>query len=183
LSAPVTRQIPGYNSVIGVDNATIGRILLDNGYNTSWFGKDHNTPAFQASQSGPFNQWPTGMGFEYFYGFVGGDSNQWQPNLFRNTTQIYPFQGKPGWNLITGMADEAIDWMTRMALPNPFVIGRQRHLLEKRFKIEAKVTRHAKYVTFQLAEVAITRNLFAAIRDRIARLAIPPQIFVGRMPS
>ncbi|MBP6852305.1 MAG: arylsulfatase, partial [Rhodoferax sp.] len=112
---------PGYNSIIGVDNATIGRILLDNGYNTAWFGKDHNTPAFQASQSGPFNQWPTGMGFEYFYGFVGGDANQWEPNLFRNTTQIYPFQGKPPgtWNLITGMADEAIDWATRMHQTNP----------------------------------------------------------------
>ena len=110
---------PGYNSVIGVDNATIGRILLDNGYNTSWFGKDHNTPAFQASQSGPFSQWPIGMGFEYFFGFVGGDANQWQPNLFRNTTQIYPFAGKPDWNLITGMADDAIDWMTRMHQIDP----------------------------------------------------------------
>ena len=93
---------PGYNSIIGEDKATIGRILLDNGYATSWFGKDHNVPAFAASQVGPFNQWPTGMGFEYFYGFVGGDANQWQPNLFRNTTQIYPFEGKPEWNLITG---------------------------------------------------------------------------------
>ncbi|BBO34229.1 arylsulfatase [Lacipirellula parvula] len=110
---------PGYDSVIGVDNATIGRILLENGYNTSWFGKNHNTPAFQASQSGPFTQWPTGMGFEYFYGFVGGDANQWQPNLFRNTTQIYPFKGKKDWNLITGMADEAIDWMTRMHQIDP----------------------------------------------------------------
>ena len=91
---------PGYNSIIDRDKATIGRILLDNGYATSWFGKDHNTPAFAASQVGPFDQWPTGMGFEYFYGFVGGDANQWQPNLFRNTTQIYPFLGKePGtWN-------------------------------------------------------------------------------------
>jgi arylsulfatase A-like enzyme len=107
---------PGYNSIIGKDKATIGRILLDNGYNTSWFGKDHNTPAFTASQAGPFDQWPTGMGFEYFYGFVGGDANQWQPNLFRNTTQIYPFDGKPPgtWNLVTAMADDAIDYMTRM---------------------------------------------------------------------
>ena len=87
---------PGYNSVIARDKATIGRILLDNGYSTSWFGKDHNIPAFAASQVGPFDQWPIGMGFEYFYGFVGGDANQWQPNLFRNTTQIYPFQGKVG---------------------------------------------------------------------------------------
>lgn len=105
---------PGYNSIIAEDKATIGRILLDNGYATSWFGKDHNTPAFAASQVGPFNQWPTGMGFEYFYGFVGGDSNQWQPNLFRNTTQIYPFEGKPEWNLITGMADDAIDYLNRI---------------------------------------------------------------------
>jgi len=86
---------PGYDSVIGVDNATIGRILRDNGYATSWFGKDHNTPTYQASQAGPFTQWPTGLGFDYFYGFVGGDANQWQPNLFRNTTQIYPFNEHP----------------------------------------------------------------------------------------
>ena len=106
---------PGYNSVISKDKATIGRILLDNGYATAWFGKDHNTPAFDASQVGPFDQWPTGMGFEYFYGFVGGDANQWEPNLFRNTTQIYPFTGKEGkWNLITGMADDCIAYLHRI---------------------------------------------------------------------
>jgi arylsulfatase len=107
---------PGYNSIIGRDEATIGRILRDNGYSTSWFGKNHNVPAFQASQTGPFNQWPAGLGFEYFYGFIGGDANQWQPNLFRNSTQIYPFDGAaPGtWNLITAMADDAIDYMNRM---------------------------------------------------------------------
>ena len=110
---------PGYNSIIAKDKATIGRILLDNGYATSWFGKDHNTPAFAASQVGPFDQWPTGMGFEYFYGFVGGDANQWQPNLFRNTTQIYPFEGKPGWNLVTGMADDAIDYLNRINQIHP----------------------------------------------------------------
>ena len=110
---------PGYNSIIERDKATIGRMLKDNGYSTAWFGKDHNVPAFQASQVGPFDQWPIGMGFEYFYGFVGGDSNQWQPNLFRNTTQIYPFQGKPGWNLITGMADDAVDYISRMHQIDP----------------------------------------------------------------
>jgi arylsulfatase len=110
---------PGYNSIIAKDKATIGRILKDNGYATAWFGKDHNTPAFAASQVGPFDQWPTGMGFEYFYGFVGGDANQWEPNLFRNTTQIYPFQGKPNWNLVTGMADDAIDYMYRIHQIDP----------------------------------------------------------------
>jgi len=105
---------PGYNSIIPKDAASIGEILLENGYATSWFGKDHNTPAFEASQAGPFDQWPTGMGFEYFYGFVGGDTSQWEPNLFRNTTQIYPYVGHPGWNLTTAMADDAIDWMNRI---------------------------------------------------------------------
>jgi len=116
---------PGYNSIMTRDKATIGRILKDNGYRTSWFGKDHNTPEFQASQAGPFDQWPTGMGFDYFYGFVGGDANQWQPNLFRNTTAIYPYVGKPGWNLITAMADDAIEYLRRVTAINseqPFFV-------------------------------------------------------------
>jgi arylsulfatase A-like enzyme len=112
---------PGYNSIIAKDKATIGRILKENGFSTSWFGKNHNTPAFQASAIGPFDQWPIGMGFDYFYGFVGGDANQWQPNLFRNTTQIYPFEGKPPgtWNLVTAMADDAIDWLNRVNQVDP----------------------------------------------------------------
>jgi arylsulfatase len=111
---------PGYDSVITKDKATIGRILKDNGYRTAWFGKNHNTPEFQASQAGPFDQWPVGMGFEYFFGFMGGDTNQWEPgNLVRNTTPIYPFVGNPGWNLSTAMADEAIDYMNRMNALTP----------------------------------------------------------------
>jgi arylsulfatase A-like enzyme len=111
---------PGYNSVIPEDAATIGRILLDNGYATSWFGKDHNTPSYTTSQLGPFDQWPTGMGFEYFYGFIGGDTSQWQPgNLFRNTTPINPYIGKPGWNLTTAMADEAIHWLIQLNNTDP----------------------------------------------------------------
>ena len=111
---------PGYDSVITKDKATIGRILTDNGYHTAWFGKNHNTPEYQASQAGPFDQWPTGMGFEYFYGFMGGDTNQWEPgNLVRNTTPIYPYVGKPGWNLMTAMADDAIDYMNRINALSP----------------------------------------------------------------
>jgi arylsulfatase len=116
---------PGYDSIMTRDKVTIGKILKDNGYWTSWFGKDHNTPEFQASQAGPFDQWPVGMGFDYFYWFVGGDANQWQPNLFRNTTQIYPFYGNPGWNLITAMADDAIEYMDRITAINadqPFFV-------------------------------------------------------------
>src|SRR5215468_10255258 len=106
---------PGYNSIIPRSTATIGRILQENGYRTSWFGKNHNTPTFQATQAGPFDQWPVGMGFEYFYGFVGGETDQWQSgNLFRDTTAIYPFVGHPGWNLTTAMADEAIHWLNQL---------------------------------------------------------------------
>ncbi|MFG1286607.1 arylsulfatase [Xanthobacter versatilis] len=111
---------PGYDSIITKDKATIGRILKDNGYRTSWFGKNHNTPSFQAISTGPFDQWPTGMGFEYFYGFMGGDTSQWQPdNLARNTTYIYPFQGNPSFNLTTAMADEAIAYMNKINTLTP----------------------------------------------------------------
>ncbi|HYL60028.1 MAG TPA: arylsulfatase, partial [Candidatus Acidoferrales bacterium] len=105
---------PGYDSFIPKNTGTIGEILKRNGYSTSWFGKDHNTPAFLTSQAGPFDQWPVGMGFEYFYGFVGGDTSQWQPNLFRNTTAIYPYLGHPGWNLTTAMADDAIAYLNQL---------------------------------------------------------------------
>jgi len=103
---------PGYDSIIGPESATIGEILKENGYATSWFGKNHNTPSFQySSAAGPFEQWPSGMGFQYFYGFMGGETDQWEPYLFRDHTQIYPWVGKPGYNLITDMADEAIKYM------------------------------------------------------------------------
>jgi arylsulfatase A-like enzyme len=111
---------PGYDSIITKDKATIGKILKDNGYRTSWFGKNHNTPAFQATSIGPFDQWPIGMGFEYFYGFMGGDTSQWQPaNLARNTTYIYPFLGNPEFNLITEMADEAIAYLNQVNTLTP----------------------------------------------------------------
>ena len=110
---------PGYNSIIGPDNATIGRILKDNGYATSWFGKNHNTPDFQYSMAGPFDQWPSGMGFDYFYGFMGGETDQWTPYLFQNNRQIFPWVGKPGYNLITDMADEAIGYMQGLKAAAP----------------------------------------------------------------
>ena len=85
--AELSTGYPGYDSIIGPDNATIGEILKENGYATSWFGKNHNTPAFQySSAAGPFDQWPSGMGFQYFYGFMGGETDQWTPYLFRDHT-------------------------------------------------------------------------------------------------
>jgi arylsulfatase len=110
---------PGYDSVIGPQNATVARILTDNGYATSWFGKNHNTPSFLYSAGGPFDQWPTGLGFQYFYGFMGGESDQWTPYLFRNTTPVFPWVGQKGYNLITDMADDAIRYMKELDASTP----------------------------------------------------------------
>lgn len=102
---------PGYNSIIGPESATIGEILKEHGYATSWFGKNHNTPSYQYTTAGPYDQWPSGMGFDYFYGFMGGETDQWAPFLFRDHTQIYPWVGHPGYNLTTDMADEAMKYL------------------------------------------------------------------------
>lgn len=110
---------PGYDSIIEPNCATVGRILRDNGYATSWFGKEHNTPSYQYSKAGPFDQWPSGMGFEYFYGFMGGETDQWTPYLFENTTQIFPWIGKPGYNLTTDMADQAIKYLKELNAAAP----------------------------------------------------------------
>jgi arylsulfatase A-like enzyme len=116
---------PGYDSIIGPESATIGRILSENGYATSWFGKNHNTPSFQYSAAGPFDQWPSGMGFQYFYGFMGGETDQWTPYLFRDHTPVYPWIGRKDYNLITDMADDAIRYMKELnasAPEKPFLV-------------------------------------------------------------
>jgi len=116
---------PGYDSVISPEKASIGTILKGNGYATSWFGKNHNTPTYQYSVAGPYDQWPSGMGFDYFYGFMGGETDQWTPYLFRDHTQITPWVGKKGYNLTTDLADEAIKHMRDLnasAPDKPFMV-------------------------------------------------------------
>ena len=116
---------PGYDAIIGREDASIGEILKENGYATSWFGKNHNTPGYEQSLSGPFDQWPSGMGFEYFYGFMGGETDQWRPWLFRDHTQIFPWNENPGYNLTTAMADEAINHikgLNAVAPDQPFFV-------------------------------------------------------------
>jgi arylsulfatase A-like enzyme len=110
---------PGYDSIIGPENATVATILRDNGYATSWFGKDHNIPTYTYSVAGPFDQWPVGLGFQYFYGFLGGETDQWTPYLYRNTTPVEPYVGKPGYNLTTDLADDAIKYMKSMNAAAP----------------------------------------------------------------
>jgi arylsulfatase A-like enzyme len=114
---------PGYNSFMPQDAVTIGRILRDNGYNTAWFGKEHNIPNGQLSAAGPFNQWPTAQGFDYFFGFIGADTDQWHPQLFRGTSRLPDGDGKSV--LDKRMADDAINWIhnQKAAAPDkPFFI-------------------------------------------------------------
>src|SRR5262245_23529036 len=102
---------PGYNSLVPKSSGSVGEVLRENGYTTSWFGKMHNVPDWMSSRAGPFDLWPSGLGFEYFYGFIGGDSDQWHPALYENTTPIEPYLGKPDYILDVDLADQAIGWM------------------------------------------------------------------------
>ena len=101
-----------YNNMIPKSTATMGKIMKDNGYLTSWFGKNHNTPDWESSVAGPFDRWPTGMGFDYFFGFIGGETHQYHPVLFENTTAVEPNRGpEQGYHFMTDMTDRAINWM------------------------------------------------------------------------
>lgn len=102
---------PGYNSLMSKSNGTFAEILKQNGYNTSWYGKNHNVPDWQTSQAGPYDLWPTGLGFEYFYGFIGGDTSQWNPALFEGTKPIEPAADAKNYFFDLDMADHAINWI------------------------------------------------------------------------
>jgi arylsulfatase A-like enzyme len=103
---------PSYNNMIPKSTATVGAVLKGNGYATSWFGKNHNTPDWESSVAGPFDRWPTGMGFDYFYGFIGGETNQYYPVLFENTVAVEPNKSpEDGYHLVADMTDRAINWV------------------------------------------------------------------------
>lgn len=102
---------PGYDSLVSKSCGSVGQVLRGNAFNTSWFGKMHNVPDWMSSKAGPYDLWPTGLGFEYFYGFLGGDSDNWHPALYENIEPIEPYIGKPDYILNTDLADKAISWM------------------------------------------------------------------------
>jgi arylsulfatase A-like enzyme len=104
---------PGYNSLMSRSCGTIAEILTMLGYSTAWFGKNHNVPDWHTSAAGPFTYWPTGLGFDYFYGFLGGDTNQWFPAAFENTKPIEPYHGQKDYHFDKDMADKAITWLRK----------------------------------------------------------------------
>jgi arylsulfatase len=118
---------PGYTSVLPNNCSPLARTLKLNGYNTAQFGKCHEVPVWQTSPVGPFDAWPTGGGgFEYFYGFVGGEANQWYPTLYEGTTAVNPKKTpEEGYNLVDDMTDKAMKWIGQqkaLAPDKPFFV-------------------------------------------------------------
>ncbi|WP_036288092.1 arylsulfatase [Methylosinus sp. PW1] len=117
---------PGYNAHWPRSAASLARVLRDNGYSTAAFGKWHNTPYDEISPVGPFDRWPTGLGFEYFYGFLAGYDSQYAPRLYRNTTPADPPRaGEPGYHLTTDLVDDAVKWVhahEAVAPAKPFLL-------------------------------------------------------------
>ncbi len=116
---------PGYCSVLPNSMSPLAKTLKLNGYNTAQFGKCHEVPVWQTSQVGPFDQWPTGGGgFEYFYGFVGGEASQWYPALYEGTTPTEASKTpEEGYHLMEDMTDKAIGWINQqkgLAPDKPF---------------------------------------------------------------
>jgi arylsulfatase A-like enzyme len=108
----VATSAPGNNSLRPNTKAPLAETLKLNGYSTAQFGKCHEVPVWQASPMGPFDMWPTGSGFEYFYGFIGGEDNQWYPALYEGTTPVEPpTTPEEGYHLTEDLADHAINWV------------------------------------------------------------------------
>ncbi len=106
----IATSAPGYNSIIPRSCATIAETLKLNGYSTAHFGKCHEVPVWETSPIGPFDHWPTGSGFEKFYGFIGGETNQWFPEVYDGTTRVH-VSDDPNYHFMTDMTDRAIDWI------------------------------------------------------------------------
>jgi len=117
---------PGYNTVIPKSAATVAEVLKENGYSTSAYGKWHNTPMWEVTPAGPFDHWPTGLGFEHFYGFNQAADSQYYPRLFNDTTPVEPSKTpQEGYHFTTDITDNAINWLHQhdaVANDKPFFI-------------------------------------------------------------
>src|SRR4051812_28267558 len=110
---------PGYDALWPKEAACIAEILKGHHYSTAAFGKWHNTPDHELSASGPFDRWPVGKGFDYWYGFQGGESSQWHTPLFENTAPVEPPHDNPKWHFSEAMTDKAIGWIGQQKAAAP----------------------------------------------------------------
>jgi arylsulfatase len=121
----VATAFPGNTGIRPLTITPVAEVLRLNGYSTAAFGKYHETPPWEASVSGPYDRWPTQSGFDKFYGFIGGETNQWHPMVYDGTTRIFPNVDDPNYHFTTDMTDRAIAWMnTQQSLTpdKPFYI-------------------------------------------------------------
>ncbi len=118
----IANDFDGFSGTIPMSSATIAEVLKDYGYNTGAWGKWHNTPEEQITDKGPFEYWPTGYGFEYFYGFLAGEASQYEPTLVRNTTYVetpHSSGGHKYYHLTEDIADDAIKWLREQKAYSP----------------------------------------------------------------
>jgi arylsulfatase len=108
----------GYTGILPKSAGTVAEVLRQYGYATAWFGKNHNTPDWETSQVGPFDRWPSGYGFEYFYGFMGGDMDQYHPTLYEDHSLVPP-STDPNYILTTDLTNKAIAWLQRVRSISP----------------------------------------------------------------
>ncbi len=126
--AALANDFDGFSGIIPKSSTTMAEVLKDYGYNTSAFGKWHNTPEEQITSKGPFDYWPTGYGFEYFYGFLAGEASQYEPTMVRNTSYVerpHTSGGHNYYHLSEDIADDAIHWLREQkayAPDKPFFI-------------------------------------------------------------
>jgi arylsulfatase len=122
----IATSAPGYNSLRPNTCAPLAETLKLNGYSTAQFGKCHEVPVFEATPIGPFDHWPTGSGFEHFFGFIGGENNQYYPALYQGTTAVEPDRTpEEGYHLMEDLADKAISWVHQqksIAPDKPFFV-------------------------------------------------------------
>ena len=110
--AALANDFDGFTGIIPKSAATVAEVLKDYGYSTGAWGKWHNTPAEHDHLQGAFEYWPTGYGFEYFYGFLAGEASQYEPNMVRNTSLVQPHEiHRKGYHLTEDIAEDAIKWL------------------------------------------------------------------------
>ena len=110
---------PGYDSMIPKSTATVAEILRQNGYATGCFGKWHLTPTWEMGPAGPFDRWPTGMGFDRFYGILNAESSQYEPAVYDQTTPVMPYMGREDYHLTEDLVDRSIEWIDRIGTSSP----------------------------------------------------------------
>lgn len=117
--AEFAADFDGYIGTIPKSSATLAEVLGHYGYNTSAFGKWHNTPATETTAIGPFDRWPTGHGFDYFYGFIAGETSQYEPRLYENTNPIEPPHHDEKYHLTSDIANQAVSWLRKQSTYAP----------------------------------------------------------------